>query len=410
MKPFLFDKFPISRYSYREYFIWLIVSCWLIIDSLNGLFAWKGINLPISQFFKLIILFLLILSLLKKKKYQIIISLIFIYIAFYFTILAINNYSFLESFLSFSRFLTLLLFYLYAIDSIKILQERDLIKIKRIINIGIIIFSLNIILGILGFGRSTYGSTDFGLKGLFNAGNELGGLLAVMAPFVVYLIIVNLYGILKYISLLFVLIIGSLVGTKTAILCVFSSVFLLPLFYYNTKLKLITLFLYCSATLIVLYIISNYFSADFNSLIDRWVYIYDNGGLSQLTFSGRDLFWEQKKHEFYNASFVSQFFGIGVTNNKLIEQDYLDSILMYGYFGGGLIILFFFYLLLNAYIKRNNNSLGKTIIFSDLLVIGIGFIAGHVWFSAMASIYIALMNALIYIKSKNILFKTSISS
>lgn len=53
---------------------------------------------------------------------------------------------------------------------------------------------------------------------------------------------------------------------------------------------------------------------------------------------------------------------------------------------------------------RHNNSLVKVVIFSDLLILGIGYIAGHVWFSGMASVYIALINVLPLVRYRGTLY------
>ena len=87
---------------------------------------------------------------------------------------------------------------------------------------------------------------------------------------------------------------------------------------------------------------------------------------------------------------------------KFVERDHLDFLLIFGYLGLIVIVSFYSYLLVIAIKFRHNNPLVKVIIFSDLLVISIGYIAGHVWYTAMSSVYIALLNALAFINNETI--------
>ena len=143
--------------------------------------------------------------------------------------------------------------------------------------------------------------------------------------------------------------------------------------------------------------------------IERWTFFYETGGLEKLIFSGRDEFWDNQKSEFFNASFLSQLFGMG-SDGKIIERDHLDTLLIYGYVGFCLIAGFYLYLTFYAIKHRHNNSLGKVIVFSDILILGIAYMAGHVWFSAMASVYIALLNSFSTLRYKGILFGKNINN
>ena len=93
----------------------------------------------------------------------------------------------------------------------------------------------------------------------------------------------------------------------------------------------------------------------------------------KLQLFSRDEFWDNQKSEFFNASFLSQLFGMG-SDGKIIERDHLDTLLIYGYVGFCLIAGFYLYLTFYAIKHRHNNSLGKVIVFSDILILGIAYI------------------------------------
>lgn len=384
------------NFSVKDILIWLIIFSWLIIDSVTGFFSTKGVSLPISQLAKLGVLALILLRLLSYKKYYLIIFIILFYLGLYFEHLNIRNLPTSYAFLTLSKYLSLLILYLYFSFSVKKFPYQSyLYSIKALLIGGCVVFC-NIILGVLGFGVTSYGSDeiDMGVKGFFYAGNELGGILAVLSPFFYYYALDNFYGIKRTLIFILITITGILIGTKTAILSTILSACIIPIMFCPAnKRKKVILTIFIIAIILVCIIIK--ILDDLNiGAIERWQYFYDNGGLTRLLLSGRDEFWDEKKNMFYNSDLFVQFFGMG-SEGKIIERDHLDSMTMFGYFGLILIVSFLLYMLFKAILFRHNNPLCKIVILSDILIISIGYIAGHVWFSAMASVYIALINSFI---------------
>lgn len=261
----------------------------------------------------------------------------------------------------------------------------------------------------MGYGIPTYGESeediDMGVKGFFFAGNELGSVMAALVPFIIYLIKTKLKGILVFFAYIAIITIGVLIGTKSAILVTLSSVIIIPMLYMPSKKRLKALLFLIAIICILSFCIEDLLTELTIGSIERWTYFYDTGGINRLIFSGRDSFWDFKKEIFFNSDFPTLLFGMGA-EGKLIERDHLDSLLIFGYCGLFAIGSFFLYLLITAIKHIKYNPLVKVIVFSNLLVIGIGYIAGHVWYSAMASVYIALLNALVFARNKN-LFSTS---
>ena len=362
--------------------------------------------MPLSQLFKLAILMLIVVRLQYKGIVLLLGTLI--YLSFYLLHLALTTDEYKEPILMFSKFLSLFYLYFYFRFSFRCFPAKSALYGRKALLIAWIVFACNVMLGLAGYGVSTYGGADeedidMGVKGFFFAGNELGGIMAVLAPFMFYLILAKLSGLKSVLAYMVVIAIGTLVGTKTAILATWLSAIVIPLLYLPPRKRLgLILVLIAAIGLSIPYVI-NLISESSIGAVERWSYFYDSGGVERLIFSGRDEYWNLLSREFYKSDFPIQLFGMGI-NGKIVERDHLDTLLIFGYLGFFLITSFFLYLLFYAYRYRHNNSLMKVVIFSDLLVLGISYIAGHVWFSAMASVYIALLNAFTFLHFDGVLF------
>lgn len=393
-------------YTGLDWLLWLMVSVWLIVDSITGFFISHGATMPLSQLFKLTILMLVVIRLRRKGIMLLLIT--GIYLSFYLLHTALADNGFIEPILTFSKFLSLLYLYFYFRFSFYCFPRKSATNGRKALVIAWTVFACNVVLGLIGFGVSTYGEADeegidMGVKGFFFAGNELGGIIAVLAPTMFYLILVRLSGLKFALAYIVVIAIGTLVGTKTAILATWLSAIVIPLLYLPPR-KRFRLFLVLVAAIgLSVPYVTNLISESSIGAVERWSYFYDTGGLTRLIYSGRDDFWNVKRRLFYHSDFPTQLFGMG-SDGKIVERDHLDSLLMFGYLGFFLITSFFLYLLFKAYRHRHNNSLMKVVIFSDLLILGIGYMAGHVWFSAMASVYIALLNAFTFLRFDGVLF------
>lgn len=398
----------VTSYNNIDQFLWKMFSIWLVIDSITGFFLSFGANTPLSQIFKLILLTFVVIRLSKIKNILIYSFICILYISIYFLHTALSNIDFFSPILLLSKFLSLIFFYCYFKFSIRHFPELTISKTLKVFIISWIIIVINIILGLMGLGIPSYGedSEGMGVKGFFYAANELGGILAVLVPFIVYLIYVRLSGLKAFISYTIVLLTGICIGTKSCILVCLSSIIIVPILYMPPQKRRKTLFFIVLGLCILLPFIINLIMDSSLASIDKWIYSYNKGGILSLIFSGRHEFWETQKEDFFNSNIFIQFFGMGI-QGKPIERDHLDSLLMFGYLGLIITVSILFYFLLIAYRNRYNNSLVKVVLFSNILVIGIGYMAGHVWFSAMASLYIALINMFTFVHDKEVIFASS---
>ena len=168
----------ISRLKFKDRIIWSMFIIWLCVDSITGYCLNIGYEIPISQLFKLSILFLLIHRLISTKRIAVGISFISFYLCIYTLNLIILNEQIISSLLLLTKCLTTFLIYLYFCACKQLYDGKLFIQAANIIfTYGFIFISINIIIGLLGYGFFTYPSFNIGYKGFFYAGNELGTLI-----------------------------------------------------------------------------------------------------------------------------------------------------------------------------------------------------------------------------------------
>lgn len=395
-------------YTKVDKILWWMATIWLVVDSFTGFFLSYGVNVPLSQVYKLSVLLLISIRLIRNKK-----SLIFVWGSLMYIVCYILHLTFIvsdskEALLMLSKFMSLLYWYLYFCFSFENFPQVAIANSKKVMIVGWGVLAFNIIAGLMGYGVPTYkgDNAELGVKGFFFAGNELGGILAVLAPFMFYWLIARLSGLRLFLSYLFVIAVGVLIGSKTAILVTLLSAIVVPLLYLPVRKKLLLIIIGVLVIICLVPFFVSFISDSSIGAIERWSYFYNTGGAERLIFSGRDEFWELKKRVFYQSDFIVRLFGMGLDGSlKVVERDHLDTLLTFGYIGLGFVLFFFLFLLIKAILYRHRNSLMKLVIFSDLLVLCVAFIAGHVWYSAMASIYIALFNAFVFVHQKGRLYE-----
>lgn len=377
---------------------------WLIIDAINGFFMASGINIPISPLFKIFIMFLLALGLLKQRGGIEFVWFIAIYVTYLIIHLTLNTVSpqLGTTVNHLFRFIISVLIYFFVVKYTQLYPSWSYHSINKIFKVSTIVVVVNVLIGLLGLGYSAYGG-NIGNKGYFNAGNELSGVVMILFPFTLYTFGLK-YGTknFKYISTTILLLITvALMGTKTALLVMLFTIPIIPQLYKKrTNFVKIGNILIISVSIlsIILYHILDYYG-----MMDRWLWIYERGGIEQIIFSGRDKFWQEEKMDFFNANVYIQLFGLG--ESRTVEMDPFDALLNYGYVGVLLCYSFYIYLLVKSWKYRNINMIAKLVLYVNILILGASTFAGHIIFSGMASWLIALINTLIYIPNNILLNK-----
>lgn len=379
-----------------DLFLWLFFSIWLIVDTFTGFTANVGVKLPLSQFFKLFVFFLIIYKLGQKKEYLIVVLFTFAYFAVLLITHGIRNSSYFVTITHLTKFISTIYIYLYLVYTIKLMQDHILYKIKKIFYLGFIIIAANILLGLFHIGNRTYVNEGIGYKGFFYAGNELGGVFGCIIPFILYIAYWKLAKT-KYIILSgFILLISIILSTKSVILISLISILLIPWIYGGKSIRKKMMIFGMIFIIPSVYLLINQLIKNNGALVVKYSYVYNRSGIIGLILSDRDEFWRTRSTDFFSSSFFDQFWGLG--ESITVEMDPFDVLLNYGYFGLIAIIVVYLFIIVTAYRSKNNNSYVPLLIYQDWLLITMSILSGHIVFSSMAGLYIALINSLAFIK------------
>ncbi len=390
-------------YKKLDFIIWQICYYWLIIDTFTGYFLNAGVQMPFSQLIKSSLLVCLILRLIHNRKIALLIASIIILFTIIYISSAFIYYPFSGTLTHFSKLLlTILLFVYFKREIIQDDQDKFQRKALKIFKIGLIVLFINAYIGLLGLGYHTYERDQYGYKGYIYSGNEIGGLIVVMVPVLLYYCFFKFNKKIYIFAAIVSLIFGLLVSTKAGILIIIISIFGIPYIYSNPKIRkkiaLSSIIFLC----IGIYLIANIIDISSSNFLEQIFYRYNTGGLILVLLSARNDFVSIQYQLFEAAPMFQKIFGIGIGTKGLItvEMDYFDALFYYGYFGLCIMFVITFLLFKSIKTNYNNNRMIPTILLSDILMVLMATIAGHIIFSSMAGLYIALLNSLIYSRKK----------
>lgn len=390
----------------------------LLVDSVNGFFlSGMGFDPKLSASFKLLLLSLVLFQIgafSPKALAGCFSAILLLLIGPVFTLT--DTYDISAFFLDFTivlKFLTGIIVFVYC----TLLCQRwpHLVKQygKWVCQTSFFILAFNLILGVFGFGFSSYGQTTadgeggVGVKGFFYAGNEVSGLIILFFGVMLHLI----WQKNKFIYLIFApftLLAGVLVATKSAMLAAMLLVFIIPLF--NERNRLLN-FTWLKVKMILPVVLLGVVLAlllvpmlETTGLWDRFLWFYQKKGIIGLVMSGRDEF-------VLNATIVYQqfadwfeiIFGFGFSGLSLITKGSMeiDPIDMYFWFGIAGFITFCVITLTfirTSYLatKCQSSFWGPCVLTINLILLGVSFIAGHIFTSGMLAPFIGLLNGMAY--------------
>ena len=273
-----------------------LITIWLLIDCINGFLLSNNIGVPISQLYKIGILCILFIGLIKIRQ-----GIPHIYmIISYSTILILHiscNIIMPELGLTLNhlmKFINTILIYIFVKEYVKANPQDAYNKINNILIINTFILVTNILLGLFGFGYSAY-IEGLGYRGFFYAGNELSGLMTLLFPYILYKTGETYsYKSPKYIfSVILFLITAALLGTKTSLLMILLTIIILP----NLSIKLSKLYKLILPLCFVLTTISVgvYFLLNYLGLMERWIYFTRKEVLKLYYFLEGQIFGQKKK-------------------------------------------------------------------------------------------------------------------
>lgn len=381
-------------------FIWFICFYWLLIDSINGFFWNENIIIPLSQAIKTFLLGTVIYKLLRNKIVAISLFLLLLYFNINYISSAFVDYPVTGTIQHLSKMLLTILLFIYFKKCMinwpySIFEEYA----YKVFKYGVIILFANVFLGLFGIGYHTYVTGDYGYKGFFSSGNEMGGLVVVLVPVLLYWAYFSVSRWKYIMTTIICIIFGFLLSTKSVILIVvFFSVYI-P-FAYNDNRRIKRKIIVISLILVVLgaYVVIEHFDRSSSNFMVELFFRYDKGGLLYLLLSARNEF-VLDQFEIFNLSPVYQhLLGMGCKSGNIdtVEMDYFDILFYYGYIGLFIMIVLTIALFRLLSIYKSNNKFIKTIRMSDIIMVLMATIAGHILFSSTAGLYIALINSFIF--------------
>lgn len=354
-----------------------------------------GIYSP-SQLFRLLLLLVLAVTLVKKQKGMPILVSIF----FYALLLEFISFSFHNSGKGFALGIiystkivyTLGVYFLTAwtLEN-KVLTEKNITKL--ITSGGIITASILTLSFLMGIGYNTYAEGTFGFKGPFSAGNGLGVFLGVCLGVYINKIKTPSWNDLFPLSVMFFSTV--IIGTKAALFLTFLSlIFLL----YKSRLKLVIVPVVVIIGGYYFETLSNVFFKVFDVIIFRFGKAEN---LLEYVLSNRDTYladaFKSWNVEGFNALRV--FFGSGVYISfrslgsldgryDTLESDLWDIFFMYGLISTILYIISILWIIIKSYKKQ----LSITFYLISFMCIH-SLMAGHMLFNGMTGALFAMVVA-----------------
>ncbi len=270
------------------------------------------------------------------------------------------------------------------------------------------VLALNLFVGALGYGFTSYGTRDaagLGVIGFFPAGNEVSATLLALAAYAMtkaWLKNLTVY----LLACLGALAAAVLIVTKAAILGTLLLMLVIPVSYSTYSAGKVIRFGGLLLTAIIIGAILAFWQhwdyLDVSQLGDRLRYIYGRQGLLGVLLSGRDASVAALVDQASAFGLFDSIFGIGPTGlsaidlKTTIEVDPLDVYLWFGLPGLALgAALFSQYFLVSVRgLACGASSIGPGVFAANVVLFGVSLVAGHVFFAGMAGIAISTLNGI----------------
>lgn len=413
-------KNDITIGSYRYFWfqlVTLMMSVYLLTDMISGFFVINlGIDIKASLIYKTP-LFLLVLILVAKFNVAMLNLLLLLVVVFFsgplYQFYHHGNLSFfIIDFSSAIKIITpVSIFLLYK----EWYARYPLLALKSshtILKSSFYILSLNFIIGLLGFGKSTYSNVEggeIGTTGLIFAGNELSGAFIISFTYMLHMFW-NYQSRKSYCALaLFTIFCGFNLATKTAILASLMVVFLVPIvnerheLYKMTLLKAKILWPVLLLGLIFAVLIVELLQSI--GLYNRLVFMYRNNDLLTMILSGRnEMVAEVMAIITQDSNLFEQMFGQGIaislkrTQGAITEVDSVDLFSLYGIFAFIFIFSFYLYSFLKAHkqVITTKNFFSPFVLLASFILLILSQLSGHIWSSGTIGILMGVMLGSLY--------------
>lgn len=267
-------------------------------------------------------------------------------------------------------------------------------RVVKIVYVNGLIICAQLSLSLWGIGTPSYGFSNegqlIGNKGFIYAGNELGvSIVALSALYIFFVVRRNVRVTWNICATVMVaLACGLIMASKTVVIGVILVAMISFFSLDSARDKFRVLILMACSLVGLLIAISPFIKIAF----DRWIYLKNNNSLTDFVTSGR---WDRAAQFFDDLSAIKLLFGEGFEpggGSTFFEIDSLDLLQSNGAFGALILCFWFAWFVgsLKALISQNNFfnffRLG-----SLTIIIGISFLAGHVFYSGMLAPFVIFL-------------------
>lgn len=303
----------------------------------------------------------------------------------------IGNNSYVSSVTQLIKFMFLPIIFIFLLnynDDYKI----SYIELKKILKYNVFFILTTILIAKLtNTGFNSYSDTvTTGVVGWYYSANEISGIITILFPLFLEDILKN--NKYSFILVMYVIFMMMMLGTKTPLLGVLISLialFIHILFKDKNKKNIFKILFFISYTVIL------FFNSSYLSNLNSGRYI----SATNAVFSSRDVYLNNTTREYINSNLEGKLFGLGSTNNKVLEKyvemDFYDLLYRYGIIGFIIFIIPFFRIVLKmmeytlSHLKNYNYD-KMILILITMLSLLIAFFAGHILSAPAVSIYFGI--------------------
>jgi len=404
-----------------DWFIILALFMLLPVDMINGILLKGGIAFPISigQLYKLFVLLLFCFRLVLRPKVD------FMFLIGVFILFAIPSfvqYTFndeytprivMDDLIKTSKYISVFLALIYFSRVCVAPRKLTRTLLKNWIVFSYIVFAVNILLKYVGLGFPFYDYDNTGTTGYFYAGNEISALHLILYAIISYhLYEIKKSGLLFFLFFLFNLFLGITITSKTAMLGIVLVTILVlanPENMNKISLRKIIIWILSILIFIPLTIFLAYRLLSDSLIMERIYYFYKKWDFVTFIFSQRNLRVEKMMPIYMDQWTIwEKMFGGGqyFYENQLrnvIEIDFFDVFFAYGLFGLIIFLAVVILLFLKAYIQfKNGYPYGRLTLLMLFVLVLEAAIAGHVFNSGIAGIYIGACLGLMFYRPDTI--------
>lgn len=414
----------INQHIEKIIYIFILFSPFM--DAIAGIMLLTEVNITIGlilrfSFLVIMIYYLVFISKSKYKKLSIyMIASMFLYCILYVVYTVVSK----DSSILFVEIKDLLkTFYfplmLTALFNIHI-DKKNSINVNVLIQVFIFYSFLIFMPNFLGSGFNSYGHAKIGKIGWFYAANEVGAILSILVPIVIYKLLKQSNFFFKIFAFAFIIYVFLTIGIKTPLLS-----FIVTILFFLFK-NLISLTIRKDFKKLILIIGTSFVLGIIAIMIIPQTAFYKNikihmdylemNSISQIftdfdyldrfVFSDRLTFLDSKNQEYMRSNVVEKFIGLGVAHDnemtKSVEIDYYDVFYKNGIVG---FIVFFIPIILIFRIIFSKIKLDEEniiIFLSIILVFVLAFFAGHIFIAPSVSTIVIFIILNILRKQKDI--------